>query len=136
MISTVFRINRSNTCASCGKPLSPNDPQCPACGALNEGGGWVKPGASQCGNCHAGLGADDKYCRICGTKRGEGAYAPYQNLMQCIYGPPPVNRKHTCPQCGFSWTTCVMIDRQEFCPQCGSRANVESEGGDRGMFLS
>lgn len=76
---------------------------------------------NQCGNCHATLGEKDKYCKKCGTKRGEGAFAPYKNVMRCIYGPPPVERTHLCSGCGYQWTTIAMIDTDKYCPQCGRK---------------
>lgn len=80
-----------------------------------------------CGNCHALLQEGDRYCRICGTKRGEGAYLPYEDLAQpCIYGSEPVEVTHKCARCGYSWTTCLMIDEQRFCPLCGGPVSSES----------
>ena len=43
----------------------------------------------RCGNCHKFFGEGDLYCRYCGTKAGEGRYEPYDDIMQCVYGPPP-----------------------------------------------
>ena len=94
----------------------------------------ITPTKDQCGNCHAHLGPEDKFCRICGTRRGEGAYEPYREIMQCIYGPMPETRTHTCKQCGYSWTTCVMIDDQRYCPQCGGDAPYAPTGG--GVWLN
>ena len=93
----------------------------------------IYPGKDQCGNCHAYIG-EDAYCRKCGTKAGEGAYEPYMNFNGCVYGPPPIERNHECPDCGFSWTTCVMIDSDKYCPKCGSLVKVT--GDDiRGIFM-
>lgn len=80
-----------------------------------------------CGNCHKHFEEDDKYCRYCGTRRGEGAFAPYENIMQCIYGPMPVVRNHICPNCNYAWTNCVMIDNEKYCPKCGT--NIISGSG-------
>ncbi len=83
----------------------------------------------RCGNCHKFIG-DDPYCAYCGTKAGEGDFKPFKDEMQCVYGPPPVNRTHSCKDCGFEYTTCVMIDNQRFCPQCGSsNVSISSEEG-------
>lgn len=82
------------------------------------------PTKEQCGHCHAYLEPDDRYCRQCGTKVGDGAYAPYLDLMQCIYGPPPEEREHICQQCGYKWTTYRMIDDQKYCPKCGGPASA------------
>lgn len=91
----------------------------------------IKPGKDQCGNCHAYLGTD-KFCRYCGTKAGEGAFEPYMNYEQCVYGPPPVEREHKCPDCGFNWKTHMMVDNQQFCPECGGRIQTTYPGGVRG----
>lgn len=121
----MLRRKSMGVCVGCGAPIRGEESRCSVCGAVNEAGGWVAPTKSQCGNCHARLSPNDNYCRICGTKVGEGAYEPYLDLMQCIYGPMPVERTHSCPQCGFRWTTCLMIDNQDYCPKCGSRVDVE-----------
>ena len=85
-----------------------------------------------CGNCGAGLPPDDKYCRICGTDAEKGVYEPVSDLMQCIYGPMPVMRKHTCTRCGHAWETCVMIDNTRYCPRCGAPVTTECPD-NRGM---
>lgn len=121
----MFERKATDRCRGCGRRIRSDESRCAVCGAVNESGGWVVPTKSQCGNCHANLSPHDKYCRICGTKAGEGAYEPYQDLMQCIYGPMPVERKHTCTKCGYQWTTCLMLDDQRYCPKCGSPAMVE-----------
>ncbi len=74
-----------------------------------------------CGNCRGYIGSN-KYCPYCGTKAGEGKFEPYpiEEMMQCVYGPPPVTRVHKCPDCGYTYSTCVMIDNQRYCPECGS----------------
>ena len=74
----------------------------------------------RCGNCHKLFDEpEDEYCRYCGTKRGEGEFRPYDNMNECIYGPPPTERVHTCRKCGYTWRTRRMIDRSAFCPKCG-----------------
>lgn len=83
---------------------------------------WSTDYEGRCGNCHSRLQENDKYCRHCGTRRGEGAFEPYQNLMQCIYGPRPVERKHRCTQCPHTWVSCLMVDDEDYCPECGSPA--------------
>ncbi|MCR5608442.1 MAG: hydrogenase maturation nickel metallochaperone HypA [Lachnospiraceae bacterium] len=82
----------------------------------------------RCGNCHAFLKDGAKYCSICGTKAGDGAYEPFEDIMQCIYGPMPEERTHVCEDCGYTWTTMAMIDNEEFCPECGGKAPVVLEG--------
>lgn len=118
------RIKYGLRCEICGCPIIESDRFCPSCG--RNVNGWIIPTKDQCGNCHAELNGD-KYCRICGTKAGEGAYEPYQDLMECIYGPMPVNRKHVCTNCGYSWTTCFMVDDQKYCPKCGGSAPYEED---------
>ena len=116
------QINPKGRCRRCGAELHFRDERCPGCGAKNDC--WVTPDNTRCGNCHAPLGEDDRYCRKCGTKAGDGAFEPYQQIMQCIYGPRPVERTHVCPACGFTWTTCLMIDNEKYCPKCGAEAPV------------
>lgn len=80
----------------------------------------------RCGNCHKYLG-DDKYCRYCGTKAGEGDFLPFDEIVQCVYGPPPTARSHHCNNCGHEWTTNMMIDNQYYCPECGSKDTSVTE---------
>ena len=79
----------------------------------------------KCGNCHESLSDGDRYCRRCGTRRGEGKFEPYLNLMQCIYGPMPVKRTHTCPTCRTAWVRELMIDNEIYCPHCGGRVSIQ-----------
>lgn len=112
--------NPLGQCPHCRRPIYYKDEFCPACGEKNDS--WREIGEDQCGNCHARIDPDDKYCRHCGTRVGEGKYEPYQNLMECIYGPRPEKRTHTCQDCGYSWTTCTMVDSECYCPKCGGFA--------------
>ena len=89
---------------------------------------WSTDYEGRCGNCHSRIRDDEKYCRYCGTKRGEGKFEPYQNVMQCIYGPMPVKRVRKCTKCKKKWKTMVMIDDQNFCPDCGSPSKIIREG--------
>ena len=73
-----------------------------------------------CENCKNTYIEGDRYCRYCGAPLGKGEYI--EEDFSCIYGPPPVERKHTCKKCGFSWTTCLMIDDENWCPKCGASA--------------
>ncbi len=107
-------------CIYCGSPVTYSDKFCPGCGQKNDS--WRIPGKDQCGNCHAYLPKGARYCTICGTRAGEGVYKPYQEMMQCIYGPMPRERTHVCENCGYRWTTCLMLDNQKYCPQCGGHA--------------
>lgn len=85
----------------------------------------------RCGNCHEMLKDEDKYCRYCGTKRGEGKFAPYSTVIQCIYGPMPVKRTRQCTQCKKTWKTCLMVDHEDFCPECGAPAKIIQPGGNK-----
>lgn len=77
---------------------------------------------THCGNCGERLGEDDAFCRFCGTERGKGKYRPQKERIECVYGPPPMDRIHHCDNCGFEWTTHTMLDKQKYCPKCGGRA--------------
>ena len=96
---------------------------------------WSTDYKGKCGNCHDALREGDKYCRYCGTKRGDGKFEPYQNIMQCIYGPMPVKRVHKCPKCQNTWKTLLMIDNQDFCPNCGSRSRIIEEDESMKVIL-
>lgn len=74
----------------------------------------------RCGNCHSFLREEDKYCKYCGTKRGEGKFEPYENIILCVYG-PPVKMKFHCSDCNNKWITVGLGgDESKFCPNCGS----------------
>lgn len=79
-----------------------------------------------CGNCNNSYIDGDKYCRYCGAPLGKPEFI--EEDFACIYGPPPVTRKHTCAKCGYSWETTLMIDNERWCPKCGGSA--PAEGGD------
>lgn len=123
------KINPKGQCLNCGRPIHYKDKFCMGCFRKNDG--WVDAKPNECGNCHARLGSEDKYCTICGTKAGEGKFEPYQNIIQCIYGPMPVVRNHICRDCGYQWKNCMMIDKEKYCPKCGNKVEV-SEDGDNG----
>ncbi len=78
----------------------------------------------RCGNCGMLLKEGESYCRICGTQRGIDQYLPDFRDIGCIYGPPPIKRDHHCEQCGYHWTTYVMIDSEKTCPKCRGYAPV------------
>ena len=112
-------------CEYCGNLVRFQDAFCAVCGTRNTG--WTTDYEGKCGNCHAKLGSTDQYCRVCGTKRNEGAFLPYKNRMECIYGPMPVKRLHTCKSCGYAWENKVMIDYDKYCPKCGQLVEVKEE---------
>ena len=76
----------------------------------------------RCGNCHHPLKPGDKYCRKCGTERGKGAFEPFLNRMDVVYG-PPIKMQYKCQACGHKWVT-VCLGREEsfYCPSCGEKA--------------
>ena len=84
---------------------------------------------NRCGHCHEYIG-EDRYCRYCGTKRGQGEYKPYLDVIQCIYGPMPIERTHKCQKCGNSYTVALMVDNENYCPLCGGETTVESNEWD------
>ena len=78
----------------------------------------------RCGNCRAYLDEDDKYCKYCGTKRGEGAFLPYNNkVVAVIYGPPLFSKtKYKCSACGTVNIVPSTGSRDLlFCPKCGQK---------------
>ncbi len=83
-----------------------------------------------CGNCENGYIEGDKYCRFCGAPMGTPVYI--EENYDTIYGPPPIQRKHRCGKCGYSWMAWDMeyIEKycEKYCPQCGGEAPVV--GGD------
>ena len=119
------QTNPVGRCQRCGAEVHFMDKKCPEKKKKNDC--WVTPDLTRCGNCHTPLNEGDRYCRKCGTKAGEGAFEPYQQIMQCIYGPMPVKRTHVCEKCGYTWTTCLMIDDYQYCPVCGGRAPSDED---------
>ena len=81
----------------------------------------------RCGNCHAYIGSA-KFCIFCGTKAGEGSFLPYEEHIQCVYGPPPMEREHECSVCGHAWTDCAMINKVKYCPECGGSVTTRDLG--------
>ena len=80
---------------------------------------------NRCGHCHEYIG-EDLYCRYCGTKRGQGEYKPYLDVIQVIYGPMPVERTHKCKKCGNSYSVASMVDSERYCPLCGGETIITS----------
>ncbi|MBR6955173.1 MAG: hypothetical protein IKH77_09110 [Clostridia bacterium] len=78
-----------------------------------------------CGNCGHDWREGDRYCRLCGAPMGNPKIVP-DAPMECIYGPRPIDRRHVCARCGFTWTTLEMLDREQFCPKCGGKAPAEA----------
>lgn len=105
----------NSTCKHCGGSICRSDKICSTC---NIPIFWIEV----CENCKSSWREGDKYCRYCGAPMGTPIYI--QDLMECIYGPRPVKRTHTCQKCGYEWQTVLMIDKEEFCPLCGHAAPV------------
>lgn len=82
-----------------------------------------------CKECNNVIGSY-RYCRYCGAKAKAAEYVPYEETIQLVYGPPPIERKHTCSVCGYSWKKCLMVDRERFCPKCGGKVVIEETGGN------
>lgn len=74
-----------------------------------EFGKWITDYGRGCSDCHRLFKGDEKYCCYCGTKRGKGKFKPYQNIMQCIYGPMPIKRVRECANCKMRWKPLLMI---------------------------
>ncbi len=74
---------------------------------------------NKCGNCHKQLRTGEKYCKYCGTKRGEGAFLPYTNSTEVLYG-APIKIKKKCKKCGNIWIE-YEFGREtiKYCPKCG-----------------
>ena len=91
---------------------------------FEEEGAFMELGKKRkvCANCGNSYKEGDRYCRYCGAPMGTPEFI--EENFACIYGPPPVSRTHKCGKCGFTWSTCLMIDDERFCPECGSPAPV------------
>ena len=77
-----------------------------------------------CSNCKNTYIEGDKYCRFCGAPMGKPDFI--EERFAYLYGPPPIRRVHTCANCGFSWETNQMDDKQRWCPQCGGSAPAKN----------
>lgn len=78
-----------------------------------------------CANCKRSLKRGDRYCRFCGAKRSPKRYAPEDNILCCVYG-PPYSVKCTCKACGYSYIDSALgvPHKQYFCPKCGGACSV------------
>lgn len=91
---------------------------------------WSTDYTGKCGNCHKWLGDGGKYCRYCGTKRGEGKFEPYQNMMQ-YYPPMPVKQVRECTKCKKTWETVLAIYGEKYCTDCGGSIQVIEQNGQK-----
>ena len=79
-----------------------------------------EPKRAVCANCEKPYRESDKHCRFCGKENGKPKYI--FEPSECVYGPPPIKRSHTCSECGYTWETYRMIDDEQWCPECGGSA--------------
>ena len=93
----------------------------------NNGGHQQK--CKVCANCKKTYIEGDRYCRFCGAPMGTPDFI--DETFETIYGPPPVERVHQCENCGYQWTTKMMIDRERWCPKCGGSAPYFPGDGNR-----
>ena len=102
---------------------------CPTCGAKHPQ--YDYPSDETCGKCFCYLDPEDNYCRHCGTKAGV-KFEPRWNIMDTLYGPPPIPTEHTCKYCGNQWTSYDFDWTDEeiryFCPNCGKEEYNLEEG--------
>ena len=80
-----------------------------------------------CGNCRKIIG-EDKFCRYCGAEAVKTNYAPENEVISVVYGPPPTEREHICSSCGYTWKNWVMIDNERYCPKCGGNVISQETG--------
>lgn len=75
----------------------------------------------KCGKCGRSLEIDATYCEGCGMKRGDGTYELFDDrFFQTLYGPPPMEYRYTCQDCGHEWNRAEMSpDNVRYCPHCG-----------------
>ena len=110
------------SCTKCHGRLDIEDEYCRSCGTRNPQ--WNTLHRDKCPGCLFRLeDASDKYCRLCGASVVEGTYSPMQSEWE--YGSfdfPPVERKHICYQCGFTYYSGHHHDNYRFRPRCGGHA--------------
>ena len=87
-----------------------------------------------CSNCGIAYGEGDTFCRYCGTARvnypaqtlGQPAadtFQPNANMGENVYGPPLIERVHTCVKCGHKWEDYGQDNNGDsYCPICGNKA--------------
>lgn len=130
-------------CRQCGHENDKGTKYCLLCGALLDSEPTKQPVRAKkpgrlpfrnantkavCRNCGEIYSEDDRYCRYCGAPNGSPKYI--EEEIQCIYGPMPVKRIHTCEKCGYTWDTVLMIDKERFCPRCGGSAPAAKQDED------
>lgn len=99
-------------------------PMCESCGYM----GFTEDYEGRCGNCHQKISGDDMYCRYCGTKRGEGSFKPYRNVIFPLYGPIEKRRIHKCKKCGQVWKSYSRFGESEkYCTNCGAACEISED---------
>lgn len=86
----------------------------------------------KCGNCQEWIGEEAKYCPFCGTKRGEGKFEPYENIIACVYGPPH-QTTFFCSECNHKWGSSETHIKTIYCPNCKSEV-IQNWGSRWGRF--
>ncbi len=86
--------------------------------------GWIlhTDYTNRCGNCHEKMDVEDKYCSVCGTKRGEGRFIPYENVVYALYGSFDLI-KQECSKCGRKRIG-TAFDRSSYCTECGGTLRI------------
>ncbi len=94
---------------------------CPNCGTKSPYFIETKD-EEECPVCHCYFEPGNKFCEYCGAK-ADAAFQPYWNIMETVYGPPPIDVALTCGFCGHHWIS--LEDEYEggnhFCPMCGKK---------------
>lgn len=98
------------------------DGLCPNCGSKSPHY-YEEQDEDSCPVCHCYVEPGDIYCRYCGAKV-DAEFKPYWNIMETLYGPPPVRVHLTCSICGNHWTGLedAFEGGKHFCPKCGKKA--------------
>lgn len=94
---------------------------CPNCGAKSPHF-FEEKEEGTCPVCHYFMGPDDKFCQYCGAP-ANAEFQPYWNIMETVYGPPPIEVELTCKNCGYHWVSYedAFNGGTHFCPKCGKR---------------
>lgn len=117
-------LEKEYTCSNCQGFIDDGDEFCKKCGTHNPQ--WNTLHKDKCPKCLFLLtDPSDRYCRLCGASVVEGTHNPM--IIDWSYGPtgydfPPVEKKHICYSCGFTYYTWQRHDSYKFCPKCGGRA--------------
>ena len=75
----------------------------------------------RCRRCGAPVHFKDEKCPECGAKN-DCWVTPDRTRCGNCHAPLAEGGTHVCEKCGYTWTTCLMIDREQYCPKCGGHA--------------